>query len=95
MKRKKIERNTQRLMTDFWKVEAEFSPDSGIFSVDDARMTRIKTIVRDELSAVDRTIILLYAETASIRETAKVLQVSPSSVNKRIKLIQQKIKEML
>ena len=61
---------------------------------DDDTMIRLKAAI-NELPLPDKTFILLYAEVASMREVAKRLNVSLATAFKRIKKIQNKIKEKI
>ena len=57
---------------------------------DDDRLTDLKKQISG-LNKVDRIILLLYIEYASLRKVAKELSISLSTVHKRIRKIKEKI----
>jgi DNA-directed RNA polymerase specialized sigma24 family protein len=57
---------------------------------DDDRLTDLKKQIGG-LNKVDRIILLLYIEYASLRKVAKELSISLSTVHKRIRKIKEKI----
>ena len=57
---------------------------------DDDRLTDLKKNISG-LNKVDRIILLLYIEYASLRKVAKELSISLSTVHKRIRKIKEKI----
>lgn len=57
---------------------------------DDDRLTDLKKNIGG-LNKVDRIILLLYIEYASLRKVAKELSISLSTVHKRIRKIKEKI----
>lgn len=73
----------------------DYNPNSSIFRKDDERTHKVKTIIASDLSEVDRRIILLYAETGSLRETARLLGVSKTYLAMHINRIRTEIKEKL
>lgn len=73
----------------------DFAPDGSVFRRDDERTHRIKEIIARELPEVDRRIILLYAETGSMRETARLLGCSRTLLENNVKRIRNEIKRRL
>ena len=67
--------------------------DIDIFNDDDRKVELLNAL--GKLTAVDRRILYLYAETASMRETGKALGVSASTVYYIVKRIRQQIKKEL
>lgn len=61
---------------------------------DDDDMIKLKQCVKD-LDTVDKTIILLYIHHQSMREVAKILNVSLATAFNKIHAIQDKIKAQL
>lgn len=55
----------------------------------------VKKVIIENLDAIDTRIILIYAHFGNMRAVAKELDVSLGTVYKRIKSIQQKIKDNL
>lgn len=63
---------------------------SGIWSEDDIVVARIKQVL-SELPEAQRNMVILYAETGSVRDTAKMLGVSKSYFSKQICIIREQI----
>ena len=72
--------------------EEEYEFDNSIWNEDDEDIAEIKKIV-SELPDEDRKLILLYAETASLRATSKQLGVSLTITSFEINRIKQVIKD--
>ena len=64
-----------------------------IFQDTDRKVALLNAV--GKLTEADRRILYLYAETASMRETGKVLGVSASTVYYIIKRIRQELKDKL
>lgn len=75
---------------DFKMILKEYEPDYSIWREDDERMTRIKEAVQN-LADADRIIFIMYCETGSLREVARMLGVSHTSIFKVIKTIKGQI----
>lgn len=73
----------------------DYAPDASVFRRDDERTHRVKEIIAIELPEVDRRIILLYAETGSMRETARLLGCSRTFLENNVKRIRNEIKKRL
>ena len=67
------------------KIEEEYKPDETIWNKDDEDMTLLKKSLM-KLNESDRIIMLLYAETQSLREVGKMLGVSHTIIFKEINL---------
>lgn len=78
-------------MLNIKKVIEEYQPDCDIFSQEDESVAKLKDIIFNRLSEIDKRVILLYAEVQSQRKVAKILGVSPGTVNKLIKRIREDI----
>lgn len=64
-----------------------------MFTKDEEAVICMKHIMR-RLPAYERNIIILYAETGSLRETARMLGCSHQTIAKEIRRIREKIKGM-
>ena len=62
------------------KIEEEYKPDETIWNEDDEDMTLLKKSLM-KLNESDRIIMLLYAETQSLREVGKMLGVSHTIIS--------------
>lgn len=58
-------------------------------------VTCLKEVIFQDLTEIDRRIILLYAELGSQRKMGKLMGLSPASINKIIKQIREKIYEYM
>lgn len=72
------------------KIENEYKPDETIFNTDDDDITLLKQTLMS-LKESDRIIMLLYAETQSLREVGKMLGVSHTIIYKEIKRIKKEM----
>lgn len=83
--------------TDFniYEVMDEYAPDYSIFDEDSDDIRRIKRIIFNELTETERRIILSYAQLSNIRDTAKLFQVSSTTIYTEIKKIRNKIYEYI
>jgi DNA-directed RNA polymerase specialized sigma subunit len=77
-------------MIDMRKLMEEYKPNYDIFCEDGELVTRIKEEVQ-KLSEPDRIIFIMYCEMGSLREVAKKLGVSHTTIFKFIKNIKQRI----
>lgn len=68
----------------------DYLPDLSIFSTDCERVARLKRALT-RLSQADRTIVILYAETASLREVAKMLNVSHTTIRTELQRIRSEL----
>lgn len=73
----------------------DYKPSTDIFNDDDEKVHRIKEIVFDVLSETDRRILILYAEMQSMRDVAKKLNVSASTVYLKIQEIRKIVTDNL
>lgn len=76
------------------KIIDEYAPQYDIMTEDDEGMTALKEAVAS-LSPANKIIFVLYAETGSVREVAKHIGVSHTTIYYQIKQIQQEIKDWL
>lgn len=76
---------------NIYEVMDEYAPDYSIFDEDSDDIRKIKRIIFNELSETERRIILSYAQLGNIRDTAKLFQVSSTTIYTEIKKIRNKI----
>ena len=72
---------------NYKEIRAEYSFDPDIFSVEDERSRRVKWIIDNRLSTVDKTIILLYADCLSYRKLGARLRISHVTAGREINRI--------
>jgi DNA-directed RNA polymerase specialized sigma subunit len=78
------------------EIEEEYKPyEDIIFNSDPQKIHKIKKIIFNDLDIVERRIILLYADKASMREVGKQLGISTSKTHQIITAIRNKIKQYL
>ena len=73
----------------------DYRPKEGIFSDRNSVAERVKRVVQQRLSPIDRNIILLYCEDASVSKTAKRFNVSKSTMLNELHRIKRIIKSAL
>lgn len=72
----------------------DYLPDVSIFATDDESVHKIKQALQ-RLPLADRTIIVLYAETASLRKVAEILNVSHTTIRKELRRIRKELSEII
>ncbi len=70
--------------------KGDYLPDLTEFATDSERVHRAK-IALQKLTQADRTIIILYAETASLREVARMLNVSHTTIRSELQRIRNEL----
>mgnify|MGYP002868282634 CR=1 FL=1 len=78
-------------MININEILEEYKPDNDIFSEEEFNIKKLKNIIFNELDEVERRIILIYAETGSLRKLGKELGVCASTALSKIKEIRKKI----
>lgn len=73
----------------------DYEPDYTVFAEDTPEMTALKSIIFNELTEVERRVIVLYAELQSQRELGRKLGISASSAQILVKGIREKIKGIM
>ena len=68
----------------------DYLPDRSIFATDGERVARLKQALT-RLSQADRTIVILYSETASLRVVAKMLNVSHTTIRTELQRIRSEL----
>lgn len=95
---KKLEKRfTEKNQTtfDIKEILETYSIDDDVFSNEEEWFSNVKDAVWNGLDETERRIILLYAELGNMRDTAKALKVSPSTIYIYVSKIRIKIKEYL
>lgn len=78
------------VVKEFRHIKRDYAWNPDIFSPDDPRVARLKEIIENRLSQVDRTIILLYIDCLSYRKLGKKMGLSHMTIRReclRIKKI--------
>lgn len=78
----------------FERTVADYAPIEDIFSEDDHIVYRCKKAL-STLSPADQRLFILYAELGTIREMARLLKMSPSTLHYRIARIRKRIIEKI
>lgn len=79
---------------DFERIIEDYAPSSDIFSEDEQLEHRCKKAL-STLPPADRRLFILFAETGSIRELSRHLQISHSTLHYRIGRIRTEIRKRL
>lgn len=87
MKRKKSDEPL-----NIYELEDLYRPTDDIFNEDSNLYSRLKKVIYYKLDETERRIILCYAHTGNLRDTAKIFKVSTSTIYGYIKNIKTKIK---
>ena len=82
-----------KIVRDLNAIQADYDLDGSIFNDEPDKVRRVKEIVLNRLDAVDRAIILLYADCGSLRDLGRRLGVSHSSVRTIVDGIKARILE--
>lgn len=82
-------RTERELVKDYREIKDDYAWHPDIFSKDDERVSKIKEIINTQLSLVDKTIILLYADCQSYRKLGKRLGVSHMTIRREVQRIKQ------
>lgn len=77
------------------EIKEEYKFNDDIFNTDDKRAYIAKKVIFEQLNEVDRTIILLYAETGSLRKLGDILGCSHSTIRPEVNRIKEDIKDKI
>lgn len=80
-------------MQKYDDIVQDYIPDNTIWSEEDEKLNKVKNIIFNELTEVERRIIIMYAELGSLRKLGKELGVSASSAFIKIRQIKEKIND--
>lgn len=72
------------VVSEFRKIREDYSFNPDIMSNEDERVARLKEIINNKLSQVDRTIILMYVDCQSYRKLGKKMNLSHMTVRREI-----------
>ena len=75
---------TNDVVKEFRMIRKEYTFDQTIFNKDDPRVSRLKEIIENRLSQVDRTILLLYVDCQSYRKLGKKLNLSHMTCRREV-----------
>ena len=78
---------------DYKTIREDYRFDGSIFSEEPERVARLKWIIDNRLTEVERIIILLYIDCHSCRKLGKKLTLSHNTVAKEVRRIRAKILE--
>ena len=78
---------------DYKTIREDYRFDGSIFSEESERVARLKWILDNRLTEVERIIILLYIDCHSCRKLGKKLTLSHNTVAKEVRRIRAKILE--
>ena len=82
-------------MIDIYAILEKYKPNEDLFSDEDEYMTKLKKVIYEDLDTVDRYVILMYAECASLRALGKEIGISASAASQKINQIRRKIYDKL
>ncbi len=83
----------QGMVRDYKEIAAEYRYDASIFSDEPQRTARVKWIVENRLTPVDRTLLLLYADCQSLRKLSERMHISHTLLGREIKRIRAQVLE--
>lgn len=84
--------NIDRAIAMYKAIKGEYDFKDSIFRTDSTEMSTLKWIIQYRLTDADKVIIKIYAETQSVRETARLLGMKRATIHNEIRRIQDKIK---
>lgn len=85
------EEKAAEIVRQYKKIKDDYSFKGDIMDQDDIRVARLKKIMNTELSEVERTILILYAEMQSFRKLGEVMGCSHQTMRNEVQRIKQKI----
>lgn len=83
----------QEIVKDYKTIKEDYKFNPDIFTQDDERVSKVKYILDNKLSQVDKTIILLYADCGSLRKLGRRMGLSHMTCRKEVIRIRQLILE--
>lgn len=81
------------LVRDYKEIRSEYAFDPSVFNDEAERVRLLKQIIAERLNAVDRTIILLYADCQSFRKLGARMRLSHMTVRREVLRIRAEILE--
>lgn len=84
--------DVKKILRDFRDIAPDYDPSpDALLNEEDDRVRRVKEIVANRLEPWERTVILLYADCASLRQIGRRLGISQSSAHRIVGEIQEKV----
>jgi len=80
---------------DIYELEDLYKPTDDIFCEDDFSYIKLKHILFEKLDDTERRIILCYSHYGNLRDTAKLFNVSTTTIWNYISKIKKKIKKYI
>lgn len=90
---KKQDKDILPLTADYKTIRKDYDFDGSVFSKDAPRVALLKYILKERLSDVDRTLIILYIDLQSYRKLGRRLGFSHTVVAKEIRRIKAQVLE--
>ena len=81
----------KEMARSYTQLREDYRFDGSIFSQEPERIARVKWIIDNRLTDVERILILLYVDRQSYRKLAKELTISHQTLAKEIRKIKAKI----
>lgn len=72
------------VVTEYRNIKEDYAFNPSIFSNENEKVARLKYIIDNRLSVVDKTIILLYAECSSYRKLGEKMRMSHMTCRKEV-----------
>lgn len=82
--------NSNQITSLYKQVRDDYSYNDDVMCKDNPRVMAVKRAI-SQLGVVDKTIIILYAETQSLRKVGKMLGVSHQTIKTEVDRIRKKI----
>lgn len=86
-----MEKTSQKHWIPYRKIEEEYAPD---ILTDTEEIYKLKEII-ENLDELDKALLIIYADTASMAKTGKKFNVSSATIHSNIQRIRDIIKEKL
>lgn len=83
----------QEIVKDYKTIKEDYKFNPDIFTQDDERVSKVKYIIDNKLTQVDKTIILLYADCGSLRKLGQRMGMSHMTIRKEVVRIKKFILE--
>ena len=83
----------QEIVKDYKTIKEDYKFNPDIFTQDDKRVSKVKYIIDNKLTQVDKTIILLYADCGSLRKLGQRMGMSHMTIRKEVVRIKKFILE--
>lgn len=91
MRTNKNNNELRNIVANFKRIKEDYRPQDGVMAEDSPRIHALKGIIYRRLSVSDRTLLILYAETNSLRKVGALMGVSHQSVKNEIQRIRKEV----